>query len=95
MPRSLDDRGMVHKNQGDQHHTREGNPEMDGKIEFMWKDKDSFKDGCPGLHRAPDGYIVQGRPVTAEERAQLQELGDGDGAVFVPANVLDRLRTEG
>jgi hypothetical protein len=70
---------------------------MTGKIEieFMWKDKDSFKDGCHAIHRAPGGYFVQGRPATTEELAQLQHLSEGEVALFVKANVLDRLGTEG
>jgi hypothetical protein len=68
---------------------------MDDKIEFMWKDGNSWKEDCPALHRAPGGYFVQGRPATADEQAQLRWLGDGEVAVFVPANVLDRLKTEG
>lgn len=62
------------------------------EITFMWKDKDSGGGGCPALYEAPGGYVVQGIELDEATRAQLRQLADGEGAVFVPANVLDRLR---
>jgi hypothetical protein len=62
------------------------------QIEFLWKDAGSGGGGCPALYRAPGGYVVQGLKLDAETRAQLRQLADGEDGVFVPANVLDRLR---
>lgn len=62
------------------------------KIRFMWKDTQSGGGGCPALYEAPGGYVVQGKTLDAETRAQLRQLADDEDAVFVPANVLDRLQ---
>jgi hypothetical protein len=61
-------------------------------IEFLWKDRGSGGGGCPALYRAPGGYVVQGVKLDAATRALLRQLADTEDAVFVPANVLDRLR---
>ncbi|MGH3736672.1 MAG: lipid A biosynthesis lauroyl acyltransferase [Micromonosporaceae bacterium] len=62
------------------------------KLTWLWKDNTSGVNGCPALYRADGGYVIQGRALDAETRAQLRQLGDDEDAVFVPANVLDRLR---
>lgn len=61
-------------------------------IEFMWKDTGSGGGGCPALYRAPGGYVVQGKNLDPKTRAMLRQLADDEDAVFVPANVLDRLK---
>lgn len=61
-------------------------------LDFMWKDSDSGGGGCPALYATEGGYIVQGIKLTDEERSQLRQLADSEDGVFVPANVLDRLR---
>lgn len=66
-------------------------------IEFMWKDKDSGGGGCPALYsvrEAPGGYIVQGKKINDETRAVLRQLAADEDAVYVPANVLDRLKDQ-
>jgi hypothetical protein len=65
------------------------------KIEFMWKDDTSGGGGCPALYRAPGGYVVQGKKLDSETRAQLRQLLDDEDGVFVPDNVLDRLKDLG
>lgn len=62
------------------------------KIKFMWKDQDSNVGNCPAMYEAPDGYVIQGKLLDAETRAQLRDLGGDEDAVFVPANVIDRIR---
>lgn len=62
------------------------------KIRFMWKDGNSNVQGCPALYEAPGGYVVQGKKLDGETRAQLRQFAGDEDAVFVPANVLDRLR---
>ena len=46
---------------------------------------------CPAQYKAPGGYVIQGKKIDAATRAQLRDLGADEDAVFVPANVLDRL----
>lgn len=62
------------------------------KIKFLWKDSESHGGNCPALYATDGGYVVQGVQLTDDERAQLRNLADNEDAVFVPANVLDRLR---
>jgi hypothetical protein len=61
------------------------------EITFMWKDEGSGGGGCPALYEAPGGYVVQGKTLDPETRARLRQLAGDEDAVFVPANVLDRL----
>lgn len=61
-------------------------------LEFLWKDDGSGGGGCPALYRTEGGYVVQGVKLTDGERAQLRQLADNEDGVFVPANVLDKLR---
>lgn len=62
------------------------------KLTFLWKDQGSGGGGCPALYQVGDGYVVQGIRLSADERAQLRQLADDEDGVWVPANVLDRLR---
>jgi len=65
----------------------------DMEVQFMWKDADSRTGDCPSISRVvrgPDGYVVVGKNISP--RAQIPEVGDDETAVFVPANVIDRLR---
>ena len=62
------------------------------QIRFMWKDSGSNVGDCPAIYEAPGGYVVQGKKLDGETSAQLRDLGGDEIAVFVPANVLDRLR---
>jgi hypothetical protein len=62
------------------------------EIEFMWKDGASQVGDCPALYRVPGGYVVQGKQLSAATLARLRDLGADEGGVFVPDNVLDRLR---
>lgn len=64
-------------------------------IEFMWKDEGSNVGNCPALYGAPGGYVVQGKQLDAATRAQLRDLGGDEDAIFVPANVIDRIRESG
>jgi hypothetical protein len=62
------------------------------KIRFMWKDAGSNVGNCPAMYEAPGGYVIQGKELDAATRAQLRDLGGDETAVFVPANVIDRIR---
>lgn len=68
------------------------------KTEFLWKDQGSNVGSCPSLSRVTEGaagYVVVGRVVDAATRAQLPEVSADEVAVFVPANVIDRVRDLG
>ncbi|MEU4576048.1 hypothetical protein [Nonomuraea sp. NPDC023979] len=62
------------------------------RIKFLWKDQDSGAGGCPALYEAPGGYVVQGKVLDEATRAQLRDLAGDEDAIFVPANVIDRVR---
>lgn len=64
-------------------------------LKFLWKDSNSGGGGCPALYEAPGGYVVQGIKIDEETRAQLLQLAMDEDAVYVPRNVLDRLRDLG
>jgi hypothetical protein len=61
-------------------------------IEFLWKDNGSGGGGCPALYKTTGGYVVQGVKLDDATRAQLRQLADDEDGVFVPTNVLERLR---
>jgi hypothetical protein len=58
----------------------------------MWKDAGSNVGNCPAMYEAPGGYVIQGKTLDAETRAQLRDLGSDEAAVFVPANVIDHIK---
>ncbi|GAA4695374.1 hypothetical protein APR04_002543 [Promicromonospora umidemergens] len=64
------------------------------ELEFMWKDANSNVTECPALYKAEGGYVVQGVKLDDATRAQLRQLGDGEDGIFVPTNVLERLKGE-
>jgi hypothetical protein len=68
---------------------------METEITFMWKTGPSNVGNCPAIYRAPGGYVVQGKALGPATRGQLRELGDDETAVFVPADVIDRIREDG
>jgi hypothetical protein len=61
-------------------------------IEFLWKTDVSGGGGCPSLSKVPGGYVVNGIPVDEASRAKIPHIAADEAAVFVPADVLDRLR---
>jgi hypothetical protein len=60
-------------------------------LEFLWKDEGSQVSDCPALYECEGGYIVQGKTLDLDTRGALRQLSSDEDAVFVPANVLDRL----
>lgn len=62
------------------------------QIKFLWKADNSGGGGCPALYEAPGGYVVQGKTIDEETRAMLRQLVGDEDAVFVPADVLEKLR---
>jgi hypothetical protein len=67
-------------------------------IEFLHKTTDSAVENCPAAYRvtsAEGGYVIQGYELDADTRAKLRHLDAGEGAVHVPADVIDRIRAAG
>ena len=62
------------------------------QIQFMWKTDGSAVENCPALYRAPGGYVVQGKVLDEATKAQLRQFGSDEDAVFVPADVIDRIK---
>jgi hypothetical protein len=62
------------------------------QIQFMWKTDGSAVENCPALYKAPGGYVVQGKMLDAETKAQLRQFGGDEDAVFVPADVIERIK---
>jgi len=62
------------------------------EIRFMWKAGASNIGNCPAMYEAPGGYVIQGKRLDAETRARLRDLGTDEDGVFVPADVIDRIR---
>ncbi len=69
-------------------------------INFMWKDAHSGTGDCHALYQVEGGYIVVGKTLTTDEIAEVRAVGEANNsgiaadetAMFVTANVLDRLR---
>lgn len=64
-------------------------------IEFMWKTRDSAGGNCPALYRVEGGYVVQGKKLGRRTRRRLRNLGRDETGLFVPADVIERIRSEG
>jgi hypothetical protein len=58
----------------------------------MWKDTGSNVGNCPAMYETDGGYVVQGKVLDGVTLAQCRDLGGDETAVFVPANVIDRIR---
>ena len=63
-----------------------------GSLRFLWKTSTSGGGNCPALYKADGGYVVQGRRLDPATRARLRDLGVDEDAIFVPADVIDRIR---
>jgi hypothetical protein len=62
------------------------------KITFKFKDGNSVGGACPAFYEAPGGGVFQGKTLDAETRAQLRDLAVDEDAVFIPQNIIDRIR---
>jgi hypothetical protein len=69
-------------------------------LEFLWKTSDSGNGDCPSLFKTTGGYIAVGKILNSDDLAQVHTagrannsgIGADETAVFIPADVLDRLR---
>lgn len=74
-----------------------GPPATDRRIEFLWTWTEPQVASYPALYRTADGsgYVVQGAEVDEATRGELRDLGDGETAVFVPRDVIERIKELG
>jgi hypothetical protein len=69
-------------------------------LRFMWKDESCANRDCPALYEVDGGHIVVGKLLSDDDLAQVRSLGEANSsgisadeiAVFLPTNVLGRLR---
>jgi hypothetical protein len=72
-------------------------------IRFMWKDGESGAGDCHAIYQVDGGYILVGDILGTDEISQVKAVGEDNNsgiaatetAMFVKANVLDRLRELG
>lgn len=70
------------------------------KIEFMWKTDTSGNGDCESILAVDGGYVLVGKVLDDATRAQIHGvgrannsgIGSDETAVFVSADVIDRLR---
>lgn len=63
------------------------------QIEFQFKTNGSAIEGCPARYvvtSAEGGYVVQGKRISDETRAQLRQFAGDEEAVWVPADIIER-----
>jgi hypothetical protein len=63
------------------------------QIQFQFKTANSAIENCPCRYRvtsAEGGYVIQGKKLSGETRAQLRQLGLDEDAVWVPDDVIER-----
>jgi hypothetical protein len=69
-------------------------------IQFLWKTSASGNGDCPSILKVDGGYVLVGKNLDEQTAAQIAAVGrahnSGIGidetAVFLPADVIDRLR---
>ncbi|MFI5895623.1 lipid A biosynthesis lauroyl acyltransferase [Actinoplanes sp. NPDC051513] len=76
---------------------------MFDNIEWLWKTWGSGDGDCPSIMKVDGGYVLVGKnldsgtieQVAAVGRANNSGIGADETAVFLPADVIDRLRELG
>ena len=59
------------------------------KLSFIRKTGSSVNGSCPAIYSTDDGrYVIQGKLLSDDARAQLRDLGGDETAVVVPADVI-------
>jgi hypothetical protein len=65
------------------------------QTELVRKTADCAGNDCPALRKvtsAEGGYVIIGRRVSAADRAGIPGIGDGEDALWVPADVIEHDR---
>ncbi|GIM96216.1 hypothetical protein [Paractinoplanes toevensis] len=69
-------------------------------IKFLWKSGDSGNGDCPSIMEVDGGYVLVGKVLDEQALAQVHTVGRANNsgigadetAVFLPADVIDRIR---
>jgi hypothetical protein len=64
------------------------------RIEFQFKTADSLVDECPARYKVIDGkggYVIQGKRLDDATRAMLRQIANDEDAVWVPADIVERI----
>lgn len=65
------------------------------RFRFLHKTNNSPNGACPAVYAVDEvdggGYVVQGKFLSPGEMGQLRDLSDDETAVWVDADVIDRL----
>ena len=66
------------------------------RLTFMHKTNNSPNGACPAMYAVPaedgGGYVIQGKILGDGEMGQRRDLAGDETAVWVDADVIDRLR---
>lgn len=65
------------------------------ELTFKFKDSDSIGGSCPAYYEVPGGAVFQGKTLDASTKAKLRDLAADEDGVFVPQNIIDRIRNGG
>ncbi len=62
---------------------------------YLWKDEASSNASCcPALYKVEGGFVVQGKQYRDANENLIRDLGQDEGLVYVPDNVIRRLFNE-
>jgi hypothetical protein len=65
-------------------------------LHLLWQNSNCPDDNCPAIYETPDGsYVIQGDVIDDATRAELQRLGENEGAVVVPASLIAWIQNQG
>jgi hypothetical protein len=73
------------------------------ELDYWLGDTGSGGGNCPAVLRAPGGYIVQGKGLSADTLAGVREVtaahdkgtGPDETAVWIPENIIEQIRSGG
>ena len=63
------------------------------QTELLYKTSGCAGNDCPALRKvtsAEGGYVIVGKRLSPADRAQIPGIGDGEDALWVPADVIER-----
>ena len=63
------------------------------QTELQYKTASCAGNDCPAVRKvtsAEGGYIIVGRRLSAADRAQIPGVGDGEDALWVPDDLIER-----
>ena len=63
------------------------------QTELQYKTRSCAGNDCPAVRKvtsAEGGYVIVGKMLSAADRAQIPGIGDGEDALWVPADVIEQ-----